>query len=197
MRHKKIATIILACACFAGMMQTARAQETKVNEDKGIAGYLNSKTGAFTPMAQKVADTDALAAIVATTGKFVFNFTITVTSTVPKNGLVLCEGDANVFESSTGQSIFERVSGTATKGTGSTYTCSLPMPYSWVLSTPTTDMATLSYRVQIVDAFQITATNGTGVLVSPNSLRQTQQNIGSIKIPATGSTTTETVTATQ
>src|SRR5579864_2653739 len=106
MRHKKIATIILACACFAGMMQTARAQETKVNEDKGIAGYLNTKTGAFTPMAQKVADTDALAAIVATTGKFVFNFTLTVTSTVPKNGLVLCEGDANVFESSTGQSIF-------------------------------------------------------------------------------------------
>lgn len=196
MRHKRIATIILAYACFAGMVQTARGQETKGTEGKGIAGYLNPKTGAFTPMAQKVADTDALAAIVATTGKFVFNFTITVTSTVPKNGLVLCEADATVFEASTGQSIFERVQNVATKGTGSTYTCSLPMPYSWILASPTTDMATLSSRVETVDAFQITATNGTGILVSPNSLRQSQQNIGSIKIPATGSTTTETVTAT-
>ena len=196
MRHKSIATIILACACFGGMVQTARGQETKVNEDKGIAGYLNPKTGAFTPMAQKVADTEALAAIVATTGKFVFNFTITVTSTVPKNGLVLCQADATVFETSTGQSISERVQGIATKGTGSTYTCSLIMPYSWVLATPGSDMATLSSRVELVDAFQITATNGTGILVSPNSLRQSQQNIGSIKIPATGSTTTETVTQT-
>lgn len=196
MRRMYTTLLALSLIGIAGVIPTARAQQDKVTQEKGVLGYLNPKTGAFTPMAQNVADAEVLATITPTTGKFVFNFSLNVLSTVPKNAVVSCEADVTVTEATTGQIITETVGGTATKGTGTTWTCSLTMPYSWVLSTPTSDTAEISADSSIIEGYEVTATNGTGTLVSPVSIRTTRRNVGSIKVPATGATTTEAISMT-
>jgi len=190
----RISNFLLVCICFVALAQPVWSQNAK---GKGIPGYLDPQTGAFTPMVQNSAESAALAATTPTTGKFVFNFTITVNSAIPKNGVIGCDASADVFESTTGQFIHESASALATHVSGTTWTCSVSMPYSWVLSTPSTDKATLSYHLAIVEAFQITASNATAsTVVAPIPTRESNQNIGSINVPLNGSTTTETVTAT-
>jgi hypothetical protein len=55
----------------------------------------------------------------------------------------------------------------------------------------------LGIHLGIAEAFQVTASNGTAsTVVAPVETRKGNQNIGAIKIPLNGSTTTETVTAT-
>lgn len=193
MNHR-ILYFLLVCSCFVALAQPVWSQDAK---GKGIPGYLDPQTGAFTPMVQSSIESEALAAITPTTGKFVFNFTITVNSAIPKNGVITCDARANISESSTGQMISERAFAFATLVSGTKWTCSVTIPYSWVLSTPTTDTAALGYHVGIAEAFQITASNATASTVAaPLEIRKSDQNLGVIKIPLNGSTTTETVTAT-
>ena len=130
-----------------------------------------------------------------TTGKFVFTFTLTVSSTLPKNGVISCRGSAGVSESSSGQSIQQDAHGIATLS-GGKWTCVATMPYSWTLATPTSDTVFLSYAVEMADGFQVTATNGTATLVFPNSINKVNQNLKSIAVPLNGSTTNEAVSAT-
>lgn len=130
-----------------------------------------------------------------TTGKFVFNFTLTLSSTVPKNGLIVCTAFASVFESSSGQSISENAAGIATLS-GGKWSCTATMPYSWLLANPQTDTVTLSYKAELADGLQVTATNGTMTAVVPFSIRKVNQNIASISVPLNGATTTEAVSST-
>jgi hypothetical protein len=130
-----------------------------------------------------------------TTGKFVFNFTLTLSSTVPKNGLIVCTAFANVFESSSGQNISENAAGIATLS-GGKWSCTATMPYSWLLVDPKTDTVVLSYKVELADGLQVTATNGTTTTIVPFSIRKVNQNIASIPVPLNGATTTESVSST-
>jgi hypothetical protein len=191
--HVRISNFLLVCVCFAGLAQPAWSQIANKEPGKGIPGFLDPKTGAFTPSVQNPIDSEALAAA-ATTGKFVFNFTITVNSVIPKNGVVTCDANTDVFESS--QSIQEHAFSFATLVSGSTWKCSVTIPYSWTLSTPASDMVSLSYSLAITEAFQLTASNATGTLVAPIAPRHHNHTIGAIKVPLTGSTTTENITAT-
>jgi hypothetical protein len=196
MRQMKIAIVVLGCACLCGVALAARGQLTKASQEKGILGYWNPASGTFSPLIQAGPASDASSSVTPTTGKLVFNFTLTVSSTVPKNGQVGCEADANTLESSTGQDITEHVTGIATLSSGTTWTCSLNMPYSWNLSTPSSDTISLHYVISIDDGFEITATNGTATLVAPLVPRSSEQYLPSIKVPASGTTTTETIAAT-
>jgi hypothetical protein len=137
----------------------------------------------------------ALPPVTPTTGKFVFTFTVTVSSTLPKNGVISCRGSASVNESSSGQNIQQDAHGIATVSTGKA-TCVATMPYSWNLATPTSDTVFLSYSVELADGFQVTATNGTAILVVPNSINKVNQNLKSIPVPLSGSTTNEAISAT-
>lgn len=140
-------------------------------------------------------DADLQPPVAPSTGKFVFTFTITVASTLPKNGVISCRGSASVFESSSGQSIQQDAHGIATLSTGKA-TCVATMPYSWNLATPTSDTVNLSYAVEMDDGFQVTATNGTAILVVPNNIDKVSQNLKGIAVPLNGSTTNEAISAT-
>ena len=63
----------------------------------------------------------------------------------------------------------------------------MDIPYSWKLGSAPTDKVTLTY--QIVAPVE---TTGSSVLPS----RLSEQTVGVISVPANGSTTTETITAT-
>jgi hypothetical protein len=140
-------------------------------------------------------DAVVLPPVTGTTGKFVFTFTITVSSALPKNGVITCHGHASVGENSSGQLILQDAGGIATLSNGK-WTCVATMPYSWNLTTPTSDTVSLSYGVSMDYGLQVTATNGTAVVVVPVNVNKVTQNLKSIPVPLNGSTTTEAITAT-
>ena len=156
-------------------------------------GYYNSDTGLFEPLrpAEQDAETPA---VTPTTGALVFNFTITLKSALPKNAILICTAGADVIE--THYTTTEEGLGIAKLEAGNTYSCSVSMPYSWLLATPSTDKIVLSYKAQTYQALQVTAENGTAVSVTSTAGRASSQSPASIAVPANGAITTETVSIT-
>jgi len=146
----------------------------------GLAAPLCAQNAEFAP-------------VVPTTGTFVFNFTITASSTVPKNGVVVCNATASLTETG-GQSIVQKATGVATLS-GGKWLCKASMPYSWALATASSDKVLLGYSVEIDYALQVTATNGTTTAAEIVSLDHVSENLGFISVPLSGATTTETVSA--
>jgi hypothetical protein len=121
--------------------------------------------------------------VAGTTGKFVYNFTIMVKSTLPASDVIECTGSASVFDTS-GRTMEESAGVAASRGAG-TATCSVSIPYSWPLAGASTDMVNLSYTITA----PVSGTSGL-----PN--RFSAVGFASIHVPASGSTTTEVITAT-
>lgn len=157
-------------------------------------GYYDPATGAFEPLRPDM-DADTAPLVAATTGTLVFKFTITVDSIVPKNGVVGCSADASVSDAS-GFFADEHGSTVATHLSGKTYSCTVTIPYSWTLTSASTDKISMSVSSQLIYGYQATATNGTGIVVDPVAQRTTNQALGTIKVPASGLTTNETVNLT-
>jgi hypothetical protein len=133
-------------------------------------------------------------AVTPTTGKFVFGFTVTISSALPKNAVVVCTARASVNESG-GQSVTQTATGIATPSGGKA-TCTATMPYSWELATPSSDKVLLTYSVEVDYGYEATASNGTGTIVTLASTDKVAQSLGSRAIPADGATTDESVSAT-
>jgi hypothetical protein len=136
----------------------------------------------------------AAAVTTPTTGTFVAKFTIKLVSAVPSGSEVECVLDADTedINDSTytvNNSIAESASGKATVS-GSTATCTATLPYSWYLLYPTTDTVELTYQLYILSP---TATNQTAISRVSD---QYVPGAGAIKVPATGTTTTYTISAT-
>jgi hypothetical protein len=85
--------------------------------------------------------------------------------------------------------IFETASTKATVS-GSTATCTVNLPYSWYLTMSSADTAALSYTLEIA--------NASAPLANPQSRYSSQfvPGAGAIKVPANGTTTTYTISAT-
>jgi hypothetical protein len=158
-----------------------------------ILGYYDPATGGFEPL--RPAQDAEPAAVTATTGTLVYKLTLTVKSTIPKNGVVGCSGEATVSDSS-GNSYTEHGSGVGVLVSGTTYTCTITLPYSWLLSSAASDKISRSYTANINYGFQLAATNGADTAVTPISARETDQSIPSIAVPASGATTTEDISVT-
>lgn len=137
---------------------------------------------------------NAVPPVAATTGKFVFTFTVTVSSTVPTNGVVVCEAIASVNESS-GQSIQQTAVGIVTPSGGKA-TCTATMPHAWTLASASSDKVILSYKVELDYGYQVTASNGTSTGVQLVSSDKVTENLATISVPLNGATTNESVTAT-
>jgi hypothetical protein len=123
-------------------------------------------------------------------GKLVFNFTITVDSTFATTTPIYCEVGASLADdavSATGREITESAAATATR-TGSTAKCTVTIPYSWSLVTPSTDIVFLSYT--------IIAANVSTTSIPTVALRTTGQSLPSIPVPANETTTTQSIAAT-
>ena len=175
------------CACFVGLTQPVWSQKANEAAKPGILGYLDPRTGAFRPLVQNPvenAQAEALAPT-PTTGKFVFNFTITIKSTNLGSDTIECVANAAVFESASFLSINESASVKATV-TGSTASCTVTIPYSWPLTSASTDMVMLNYEVLAAG----------GASTGGQPTRNSGQSLPSIKVPLTGATTTQTIAST-
>jgi len=113
------------------------------------------------------------------TGKFVYEFTLSIESTISTSVPIYCYGKASTSDGL--NTLTESGSVTATRS-GSTATCTVTLPYSWALTDPSSDKVTLSFQI-------IADTN----LVTP-PVREVDHQLGEIAIPANGATSTEKIT---
>jgi len=181
---RKLSTILFVCTCFMGMNTALWGQNAAAVH--GIRGYLDPQTGVFHALPQPVQPDGEPPATSTFGGKLVFNFTITVSSTIASSLKIACAATASLEDITTLNFISETAEVTATR-TGSTATCTVTIPYSWNLGSSTTDKVTLTYSI-------IAPVEATGSSVLPS--RISSQSIGTISVPANGATTTETITAT-
>jgi hypothetical protein len=149
----------------------------------GILGYLDPQTGAFLPLPPAVAEDAELPAATTFTGTITVTLTITVKSTGLTN--FTCTAGVSVLDGTTSPVIFVESNTVAATGTGATRTCKLTIPYSWSLTTQSTDNMTTTYSV--------VASTGTTGLPQRTSSRSP---LDTRKVPANGATTALTANVT-
>ena len=171
-------------ACFLGLNINLWSQSIPAVD--GIRGYMDPRTGIFHAIPLPDLQEADVPPPATFGGKFVFNFTITVSSTLASTAKILCGASASVTEPTTFSTFAESASVTATRS-GSTATCTVTIPYSWSLSSSTTDKVTLSYQIIA----------GVPTTTIPLATRTSVHSpMGTISVPANGATTTETIAAT-
>jgi hypothetical protein len=142
--------------------------------------------GAWNPIADTV-KTAGAATLTTVTGTFKVVISIKVVSVIPTDDLILCKVTASV--SGADSNTTEAYQVAATRSTGAA-TCTVTIPYSWELESPTTDTVNLAYDI----------TNSEAALleVTTPPVRETIQNITKppISIPANGTVTTKDVSVT-
>ncbi|MBV9302916.1 MAG: hypothetical protein JOY62_04200 [Acidobacteriaceae bacterium] len=181
----KLVNLIFASICVIGLTQLGWSQSHRNRDARhGVLGYFDPETGTFKPMTPQALEEGAAPPASPTTGTFVFNITITIKSSIPTSDTIVCTATADTDDVSSGRFMDEEAS-VAAKRTGNTATCSVTIPYSWPLSSASSDTVGLSYEVE---AFSSTTT---GALT-----RLSTQSLPSIKVPANGATTTETIAST-
>jgi hypothetical protein len=142
-------------------------------------------------MQAEVQDTDA-STVTLTTGTLTFMVTLTVKSLVPKNSVIACKGVALLNSDASGFSTDEEATGIATLVSGSTYSCTATIYYSWPLTSASTDKIYLQADVSINYMLQATATNGTLASDTLVTARSVHPNFApSIGVPLNGASTTE------
>jgi hypothetical protein len=176
----KLSKLLFAVAALLGFVASGFAQNMEANKPKGILGYLDPKTGIFRSLTREVRSA-ADPAATPTTGTFVFNVTITVSSTAPK-GPIECEVFGGVDDAA---GDFTNEVTTVATVSGTTAKCTVSIPYEWDLDTPSTDKVALDLTV---------FTDSSSTKGSYEESMSVPVYTG--KVPANGATTTETITTT-
>src|SRR3984893_6211216 len=140
----RITKLFLICMCCV-MVAPAVWAQTANSPQPGILGYLDPHTGAFRPV-PAVAE-DSLAAPAAATFTGTINLTITVTLKTAGLPNITCTEEASVNDGTTSFSSFAESNTVAATGTGTTRTCKLSIPYSWLLTNQASDNMSTSYTV--------------------------------------------------
>jgi hypothetical protein len=175
--------------CVIAVLALPLSSQQGATAVRGIYGRWDPKTGIFTPIRQASANSAdggevGLPPTTLYTGKFVVNFTITISSAIATTTTIACNVDVVVVDS-TGE-LTDSLATSATRS-GSTATCSVSIPYSWELSSAS-DLVSISYDVS--------APPQPVVSTSVFPRRYSAHPITTITVPATGSTTTYTITDT-
>ena len=186
MNHK-LSTFFLLFACFLGLNVSLWGQNAAAKH--GIRGYLDPQTGTFHTIPHPDVQDGAEPLVTTTfTGKIVVTFTITVNSTIAATTKIGCELDADTEDAGTGNFISESAGSAVVRGSATTVTCKTTIPYSWNLATQSTDMISMSYSITSPVAIATPA--------GEFPLRISSQSLPTIKVPASGTTTTIAVAAT-
>jgi hypothetical protein len=165
------------------------SQEGAATGAHGIYGHWDPTTGIFKPAHQVPLDNasangEAMPPTSTYTGKFVVNFTVTISSAIPTGDTIGCNVSVTLVDTAGDTTDSMAVSATRS---GSTATCSVTIPYSWQV-TSTTDPVYVSYDISAPPQ----------PLVSTSSFprRYTTHPISKITVPLNGATTTYTITTT-
>jgi hypothetical protein len=187
----KTSKMVLVGVFLIALTQLAWSQNKGLiaPHQKGIDGYLDPRTGAFTPRTQNSGvKAEASPDFTGTSIVFREQFNITITNDDQSTSdLVSCQ--AHIFSVGDPNSWFDKAVIVATRS-GSTYTCDVPVLASWTLQNPGSDTISACVKISFNQGFT----------VGPNSTVQTirQQNPPclTLSVPANGSTVVNTMSLT-
>jgi hypothetical protein len=176
----KLMKLLLSLACLLLFVAGAFAQNT---QHKRTFGYVDGKTGMFHALNRTPLSEEAAAAITPTTGTFVFNVTITVSSKLPTTAVISCTVFGGVDDLLTGD--FTNFVEVPAVRKGNTATCTLTVPYEWDLGEASKDVVNLNLEVD--------ASSGS----TTGSYEEDFDNpLITMPVPANGTTTTKNITTT-
>jgi hypothetical protein len=163
-----IAALLVGTAFCLSVNPSAHGQESS-SEAQKVPGFLNLKSGQFSPVSgvHVVPETSST---MFTRGTIELTLTINVVSDLPRGTAISCGMDVNVTALNVSDgalgSWVETASAVASVH-GTTATCTLIIPYYWLLpSAAENELRTLSGR------FTVTATDAS---IKPSVLRSTNQ----------------------
>lgn len=175
--------LLMIAVCVLGFVGGGFAQNVETNKTP-VFGYMDPKTGLFHSLTRQVRSAEE-PTISPTTGKFVFNVTITVSAGLSSSAVIGCTVAGGVADLTTGE--FTNVVSVTAARSGRTATCTLNVPYSWDLAAPASDVV----------AFDLSVTAAVGKLGSASFYEESFTAPGiTTKVPANGATTTEDITTT-
>lgn len=167
--------LLLICMCCVIAVPSVWSQTASSPANSGVLGYWDPHTGAFRPVTAAAEEGFPDAATLMTFGGTI---TVTITITLKTTSLttITCSEEVSVVDGATTGTprVFSESNTVAATGTGTTRTCKLSIPYSWGLTTQTTDNMTTSYSV-----FGSTGTTGLPQrtsLLSPLDTRKVPAN---------------------
>jgi hypothetical protein len=175
--------MLLAFACGLVLTLPSVAQNSETR--KAVFGYQDPKTGMFHPLDRTPLSAEAAAGITPTTGTVVFTVTIQVSSAIPTTAPITCGLNGGVNDTSTGFWTFS-FSLAAKRVSSTSATCTLTMPYSVDLGSPSTD--TLSLDLSVGVSFGV---GTTGFYEEFNTMPAL-----TMKVPPNGTQTKKTITTT-
>src|SRR5260370_6913872 len=137
----RITKLLLICCLIAAPAVWGQAASSPAKP--GILGYLDPHTGAFRPIGPAAEEDAELPAATTFTG----TVTVTITITIKTTALTTftCSGSVSAVDGTTSPVFFDETNTVAATGTGTTRTCKLSIPYSWSLTTQSTDNMTTTY----------------------------------------------------
>ena len=128
-----------------GCITSAPAEEPQSRAVPSVIGFVEPQTGALLPLMSTTSSPEVVAAAsTAVIGTLKITGTITLITSIPTTVPVQCSATAVVVADANGP-ISDVVTSTATRS-GATATCTMLIPYEWILQT-LTDKVTLSVSV--------------------------------------------------
>jgi hypothetical protein len=179
----RVTKLLLVCMCCVVVMPAVWGQTAKAPVQPGILGYLDPHTGAFRPVPSAAQEDGDVPATTTFTGTITVTLTITLKTTGLTN--ITCTEGVSVLDSITSPRIFSESNSVLATGTGTTRTCKLSIPYSWGLTTQSSDNMTTTYSV-------VGTTGTTGLPERSSSLSP----LDTRKVPSSGTTTALTAAVT-
>jgi hypothetical protein len=172
---------LLICICCLLAASAAWGQTASSASKPGVLGYFDPQTGTFRPIpAPAAGDADAPA---ATTFTGTINVTLTITLKTAGLATVSCSQGVTVVDGTTAPVFYSESDSVAATGSG-TRTCKLSIPYSWSLTTQSSDSMSTTYTVIGIGS---TGTSQRSSTMSPLDTR---------KVPANGTITNLTANVT-
>ena len=181
----RITKLLLICMCCVMVAPAVWGQTANGPSKPGILGYLDPHTGAFRPVPSAAEEGPDAAALTTFTGTITVTLTITLKTTGLTN--ITCTEEVSVVDAlTTSPRILVEGNSVLATGTGTTRTCKLSIPYSWGLTTQSSDNMTTTYSVVGLTGTTTGLPDRTSE-VSPLDTR---------KVPASGTTTALTAAVT-
>jgi hypothetical protein len=190
------ASITLGIAMAGSALSAAQSVQFGSQHAK-IFGYQDPQTGAFHPLAHAVPQTTTAPTI----GTYAVTFSITIDSTFPKGATLLC--DVSIIESSITETTvptvtdYEETASASLAVSGKTATCTVALPYSWVIPASTTKAPVVS---TVTGSYSVFVFSSSSTTITSATLEGLRSVSSTLPIPATGpkdgATTTATVDAT-
>jgi len=183
----RISKMLLICICCLIAAPAVWGQAANSQVKPGILGYLDPHTGAFRPIAPAAEDAGDL---LPTTAVFTGTINLTINVTI-KSATLLTTTPATTVACSMEVFLEDNISSGSPRlisesntvlatGSGSTWKCTLSIPYSWALATASTDSFTASYFV----------TGNKATITGVPNRTSTLSPYATTKVPSTGTTTT-------